>query len=271
MKENKIAATEFDAPRTGTGTHEWAEVTENIARGCPNACRYCYASLNAKRFKLRERNDWAREELTKRAEITSYPARGGIVMFPSAHDLTPFNLDAYLRVAKLMLESGNRLLIVSKPRLDCITRLCDELQAYRDAILLRFTIGTVDPAITAFWEPGAPAPAERVEALRLAFEQGYRTSVSAEPLLGGLETALQLLPVVRPYVTDSIWIGKMNKIRTRVEMSDPEVLHHVRRIEHAQRDEEVMAIVQALEHDPLVRWKDSFQEVMARARDRGAA
>lgn len=271
MEENKIAATEFDAPRTGTGTHEWAEVTENIARGCPCACRYCYASHHANRFRLRERSDWAREELTKRAQITSYPARGGIVMFPSAHDLTPFNLDAYLRVAKLMLRSGNRLLIVSKPRLDCITRLCDELQAYRDAILLRFTIGTVDPAITAFWEPGAPAPAERVEALRLAFEQGYRTSVSAEPLLGGLETALQLLPVVRPYVTDSIWIGKMNKIRTRVEMSDPEVLHHVRRIEHAQRDEEIMALVQALEHDPLVRWKDSFQEVMARTRDRGSA
>ncbi len=170
-----------------------------------------------------------------------------------------------------MLRSGNRLLIVSKPRLDCITRLCEELLAYRDTILLRFTIGTVDPAIAAFWEPGAPAPAERVQALRLAFERNYRTSVSAEPLLGGLETALQLLPVVRPYVTDSIWIGKMNKIRTRVELSDPDVLRHARRIEHAQRDEEVMALVQALEHDPLVRWKDSFQEVIARTRDRGAA
>ena len=73
----------FDEQREGTGTHEWAEVTENISRGCPHDCLYCYAAQNAKRFKLRDRADWKREELTKRAYITSYPARGGVIMFPS--------------------------------------------------------------------------------------------------------------------------------------------------------------------------------------------
>ena len=71
----------FDEQREGTGTHEWAEVTENISRGCPHDCLYCYAAQNAKRFKLRDRADWKREELTKRAYITSYPARDGVIMF----------------------------------------------------------------------------------------------------------------------------------------------------------------------------------------------
>lgn len=258
--------TAFDAERNGTGTHEWAEVTENIARGCPHNCLYCYAAQNAKRFKLRDRDDWRREELTKRANITSYPARDGVIMFPSAHDITPFNLDAYVRVARLMLEAGNKLLIVSKPHYYCIARLCDEFRAFKDQILFRFTIGSVDDAIAAHWEPGAPKPSERIEALAFAYRMGYRTSVSAEPLLGGLETAQALLVAVRPYLTDTVWIGKMNKILTRVDMSDPETAARVRDIELAQTDAEVERMFIALDDDPLVRWKDSVHEAMARVR-----
>lgn len=254
----------FDAEREGTGTHEWAEETFNIARGCPHNCRYCYAAQNAQRFKWRDRADWAREELTKRADITSYPARDGVIMFPSAHDITPFNLDAYVRVARLMLEAGNKLLIVSKPHLSCIARLCDEFAEFSEQILFRFTIGTMDEVVAAHWEPGAPTPSERLAALCMAARSGFRTSVSAEPLLGGLETATAILDRIRPYVTDTVWIGKMNKIRTRVDCSDPEVLVHVQAIEAAQTDAAVRRMVYALRTDPLVRWKDSINEVMAR-------
>lgn len=257
--------TTFDAERNGTGTREWAEVNENIAKGCPHNCLYCYAAQNAKRFKVRARADWAREELTKRAEITRYPARNGVIMFPSAHDITPFNLEAYVRVALLMLQAGNKLLIVSKPQYKCIARLCEAFAQYKDTILFRFTIGTTDAAVAAHWEPGAPAPVERITSLKHAFEAGYRTSVSAEPLLGGLATAQSLLAAVRPYVTDTVWIGKMNKIRTRVDMSAPENECRASEIEQAQTDPEVLRLFNALNGDPLVRWKDSIHEVLARA------
>ncbi len=254
----------FDASRAGTGTREWAEINENIAKGCPNLCRYCYAATNASRFKLRERDDWGREELTKRAYITSYPNKGGVIMFPSAHDLTPFNIEAYIRVAKLMLAAGNKLLIVSKPRLECIARVVEELAEYKAAIMFRFTIGTMDAAVAAHWEPGATSPMERIEALKLAFEAGYRTSVSAEPLLGGLNTAKAVLDAVRPYATDSVWVGKMNKIRTRVDLSELENLARAQEIEWAQTDAEVLNMVLALDDDPQIRWKDSIKEVITR-------
>lgn len=255
----------FDEQREGTGTHEWAEVTENISRGCPHDCLYCYAAQNAKRFKLRDRADWKREELTKRAYITSYPARDGVIMFPSAHDVVSTNVEAYIRVARLMLEKGNRLLVVSKPHFDCVAKMCDAFEPFTEQILFRFTIGTTDAAVAKHWEPGAPLPIERIEALAYARRRGFRTSVSAEPLLGGLEAAKAILAAVRSHVSDTVWIGKMNKIRTRVDMSDPANAREVALIEAAQTDEEVLRMFEALREDPIVRWKDSVGEVVARS------
>jgi DNA repair photolyase len=257
--------TTFDAARTGTGTNEWAEKTENIQRGCSNNCLYCYAAENAGRFKLRSRADWPSEELTKRAYITSYPKREGVVMLPSAHDITPFNLEPFQRVARLILAGGNRLLIVSKPRVECIRRLANALAEFKPQVMFRFSIGSMDPRVAGFWEPGAPAPAERVEALKLAFEAGYRTSVSAEPLLGGLATAQGVLAAVRPYTSDTVWIGKINKARRRVDMSIPQNAAAVREIEEAQCDSAILNMHAALVNDPIVRWKDSVTDVVASA------
>ena len=82
----------------------------------------------AERFERRSRSDWSREELTPNADLTRYPAKDGLVLFPSTHDITPYNLEASIRVLKIVLAAGNDVLIVTKPRLDIITRLCSELQ-----------------------------------------------------------------------------------------------------------------------------------------------
>lgn len=256
----------FDQTRSGTGTHEWAEINENIGLGCPNGCLYCFASHTANRFKRRKRNEWQIEELTKRAYITSYPKRAGVIMYPSAHDITPFNVEAYLRVAKLMLAAGNQLLIVSKPHLECIRKLITVLAPYKEQILFRFTIGTTSNEVASFWEPGAPSPSKRIAALQMAFEAGFRTSVSAEPLLGGLETAQAVLAAVSAYLTDTIWIGKMNKLRQRVELSSPSLVDAVEDIERQQSDQEILRMHDNLKDNPIIRWKDSVKEVLSRHR-----
>lgn len=253
---------DFKDHRTGTGTKEWAEVNENIQRGCAHGCIYCYAAHNAHRFKMRARPDWEEEELTKKAFVTAYPQKKGVIMFPTAHDITPFNLEAYLRVAKLMLEKGNKLLIVSKPNLSCIRTLTEELAQYRPQIMFRFTIGTMDADTAAFWEPGAPPPAERVQALKVAFEAGYRTSISAEPLLGGLDAARGVLAAVRPYVTDTVWIGKLNKARQRVDMSVPRNIEEIEKLEALQSDRGILEMYSVLMDDTVIEWKDSIKAVL---------
>jgi DNA repair photolyase len=259
----------FDADRAGTGTAEWAETTYNVGRGCSNGCLYCYACANALRFKqISSREEWLTETLTRNAEITSFPARGGIVMFPSTHDITPAYLSSYIRVARLMLSRGNRLLIVTKPRLDCIRPLLAELAPWREQCLLRFTIGTVTDAYSRFWEPGAPLPGMRIQALYEAQAAGWRTSVSIEPMLEGPRGALRVLEAVAPYVTDTVWIGRMNKPRQRVDISQHRLAVVV--IEGSQSDELIRDLVAEVSGEErfarLVRWKDSIRRVVEEAR-----
>ncbi len=255
---------EFDSERSGFGTLEWSEHSENVCKGCSHLCLYCFAAHNAARFKWRPREEWGREELTKKALRTSYPKRTGQIMFPTTHDITPGTLEASTRFLKLMLAAGNQVLIVSKPHLECVQHLCAELSAFRNQIMFRFTIGSMDSGVTSFWEPCAPLPAERLESLQHAYTSGYRTSVSCEPLLGGLATAQAILAHVRPFVTDSVWIGKMNRIRSRVDISDPAIEKQVAAIESEQTDDRIIAMHELLKSDPLIYWKDSIKKVVTK-------
>lgn len=257
----------FDAERTGSGTKEWAEVTENIQRGCVNDCLYCYAAHNANRFGQRYRDQWAEEVLTKRAQINSYPARDGVVMFPSSHDITPFNVEHFIRVAALILKKGNRLLIVSKPRRECIGRVMDALEPWREQILFRFTIGALDELLTKFWEPGAPHPLDRLDSLSDAEARGFARSVSIEPMLAGAEETLRVVENVLSYSPETVWIGKMNKSRLRVSMTSREIAEAVRLVEVQQRDEEILRLYDALKDVPAIRWKDSIKAVLASRRE----
>ena len=207
----------FDSQRLGTGTKEWADTNFNITNGCRNACLYCYAAEMADRFKRKTRAEWLHEELTTHAFIATYPKKNGVVMFPTAHDITPFNLHTYVRVAKLMLAAGNQLLIVSKPQLVCVKVLITELAPWKDQILFRFTIGSLDAETTYFWEPGASSPQERLTCLQAAYEADFKTSVSIEPMLQGAHEAVLVVDAVRVFVTETIWIGKMNQAKRRVD------------------------------------------------------
>lgn len=254
--------TDFDAAREGSGTKEWAEVTENICRGCSNDCLYCYAAHNANRFGLRTRDEWDVEVLTKRASMSSYPAKSGVVMFPSSHDITPYNLDACIKVLKLILKKGNRVLIVTKPRFDCVLSLLRELVPWKEQILFRFTIGTTNITTSRFWEPGAPLPVERLDSLRLAWNSGFSTSVSIEPMLEGRFDCASVITAVTPYVTDTIWIGKMNKANLRVPKGHEKAVALVLQL---QNDSEVIKLYNSHKNNPMIRWKDSIKEVIAKS------
>ncbi len=253
---------EFDKERTGTGTAEWSEISENICRGCANDCLYCYAAANSDRRKQKERSQWHVEEYNKKALRTSYPAKKGVIMFPTTHDITPFNVDEYIRVAILMLEKGNNLLIVSKPRMSCICKMTKAFDKYKNQILFRFTIGAVQEEISKFWEPNAPLPAERVACLSFVKSIGFSTSVSIEPMLAGAAETIAVVDFVEPCVTDTIWIGKMNMLRSRVDMTKPENAEAVYKIEKQQTDDKIMKLVTYFKDTPMIRWKDSIKKVI---------
>ncbi len=254
-----------------SGTKEWAKKNVNCVTGCSHDCRYCYARATGVRFKRVTIEDWHEERIRDHDVKKGYdkvegtPEGGTDIMFPTTHDLSPNTLDACLTVLDHILVPGNSVLITSKPHLGSIRAVCDQFAAHNRAgtnlIMFRFTIGAMDDAILRYWDRNAPLFEERLAALKCAFRKGFRTSVSVEPMLDS-DHVVELFHTLKPFVTNSIWIGKMNEVRRRVAIETPEDERMVRRIEAGQTDEQVRAIYAALKRDPLVRWKESFKQVL---------
>jgi len=195
--------------------------------------------------------------------------RKGRVMLPTTHDITPGTVDAVIALARRLLAAGNELLIVSKPRLALTKLLLDEIQdaAYdaRALVTLRFTIGSGNDATLSFWEPGAPRIMERLASLVFAFHDGWRTSVSMEPMLDHREHMVGLVETVAPFVTDTIWLGMMRHARARLAHNGvvfAEVRARLEQLERWQSDDEIRLLHAALRGHPKVRWKESIAEAL---------
>jgi hypothetical protein len=208
--------------------------------------------------------DWELEILNHRKVSQSSRRFDGVVMFPTSHDITPAGLPAALQTLRNLLAAGNRILIVSKPHLSVIKTLCHSLASHREDIQFRFTIGSLNESICSFWEPGAPAPRERIEALKHAYESGFQTSVSAEPMLDGVEGMFRLVEVVASQVTDTIWLGKMNAIQRRVDPTIPGIKQAVALIQNQQSDANIRRLYSMLKANGKIRWKDSIKDVLRR-------
>ena len=185
----------------------------------------------------------------------------GTVRFPTTHDIMPEFLEECVTVVRNLLAGGNRVIVCSKPRLDCIKRLCWEFADNRASLEFRFTIRAMDDDILRFWEPGAPGFRERFDSLKLAFRSGFDTSVNVEPMLDAPNVS-KLFPRLVPFVNVFINIGIMCNIRLNTQPRTQEEKAQVRRIEENQAEDRVLAIYEALRDEALVRWSPEIREVL---------
>jgi len=250
-----------------SGTAEWAVANANCITGCRHGCHYCYGQYNAcVRFKTVKPEDWINEKIDWKRANKKWSKINGTIMFPTQSDISPNTkdlktLDANITCLKNILAPGNNVLIVSKPHIECITRICEELKGYKDKILFRFTIGALDNEILKHWEPNAPSFGERFDCLQHAFKAGFETSVSCEPMLDS-DGIIQLFDVLEPYVTDGIWIGMMNQVRQRVKIITAEDKKYVDMIVKGQTEKRIREIYEELKDDVKIRWKESFKTVL---------
>lgn len=246
------------------GTREWSEESYNICIGCEHGCLYCYAKANHCRFdkNARQPGQWEKQQLNpNRSRLGAGVGTHGVVMFPSSHDIVPRFADECLTTIKNLLVK-NFVLVVTKPHLSVIRHLCKNLIHHKKQLLFRFTIGSLDADLCRFWEPGAPGPAERFKALEHTRHSGYATSVSIEPMLDSVEGTIKVVERVDPFVTDSIWIGKMQRIPIKNNHHVADFARARERIRSHQRDEEILRLVSQLRGNPKVRWKDSIQQIL---------
>lgn len=241
------------------GTKEWAPFNFNFMNGCSNNCVYCYAKDMAIRFKRKTADTWANEEPVDMSG-KSYSKKSGDIMVPSSHDITPGNIGTAMGVFRNLIDNGNTLLVVTKPRFDCIKRIVDEFEDKKAQLKFRFTIGSADSSVLKLWEPGAPDFDERLHALRYAFGKGYSTSISCEPLLDDNFDALY--EKASPFVNASIWIGKMNSAMKRVRANTDGrfPMDRVNQLVESQSDSKMIELFLKYRNNPLIEWKESIKK-----------
>ena len=247
--------------RNNHGTSEWSVKTVNCCTGCSHDCLYCYAKEGFIRRKQITANQWPLERIRQHDVKKRHNNYGGQVMFPSSHDITPTNLEACLTVLKNLLDAGNKVLVVSKPHLEGIEKICDAFMSYRGQILFRFTIGACDDTILSYWEPNAPAYDERKNCLVYAYMTGFQTSVSVEPMLDS-ENIDMLIEDLMPYVSDSIWIGTMNHTGRFGKNANPVLQQAIEKIRKGQTNSIIKAIYQRHKNNPMIKWKAEIKKIV---------
>jgi DNA repair photolyase len=253
--------------KSATGTREWAATSANVMLGCKHDCRYCYARASAARFGRKDPLLWPEEVVEPNLARKGYGKREGTVMFPTTHDITLENLVYTAEVLRKLLVIGNNVLVVSKPCLAVVKELCQRFEEYKAQILFRFTIGSRQTATLSLWEPGAPDYTERLESLKYAFEAGFATSVSMEPMLDTEQADIvTAFYEMEPYVTDAIWLGKMNKAVERLRRNgfgdDEALLEAARLLVESQSDLHIIRLYGRLKDEPKVKWKESIKAVV---------
>jgi hypothetical protein len=267
INKRQPTPTAFTQTRNGNGTLQWSNISYNICKGCDHNCAYCYAKNIAWRYAKGNLN-WPTMTVDPNKVTAAAKKFPGVVMFPTTHDITPAILPDCLTTLKNMLSHGSFVLVVSKPHLDVIKTLCKELAIYKEQILFRFTIGSPKATTCQLWEPGAPAPAERIKALKYAYDKGFHTSVSMEPMLGDVPEMIQLVNTVSPYVSDSIWLGKMNGIviyKNQPANWVTQIKAAKQSLMAAHSNANIMTLVNTLSNNPKIKWKGSILAVIAAA------
>lgn len=252
----------------GTGTRQWSNKSINFQTGCEHNCLVCYAKEMSVRYGHSTKKNWESPRIRMddvNKKISKW--NESLVMFPSSHDITTNNIDEAMIVLKKILEADNEVLIVSKPHYNCIKRICDEFSDYKDKILFRFTIGSYDNDVLKFWEPNAPGLNERIKALKYAFNSGYETSVSCEPMMDNRVD--KVIKAVKPYVTETIWLGKVNQMWSRLERNTKmtkELRKKAKQLDQWQSDPNILKLYEKYKNDSMIRWKDSIQKVVAKSK-----
>lgn len=245
------------------GTYEWAVENANFISGCSNNCKYCYSREMAIRFKRKTTDNWNIEEINYNQFNRKIKKVDGFIMFPSSHDITPINLPSTIIFLRKLLEAKNNILIVSKPHFEVIQTICNTFHQYKKNILFRFTIGSMNSDVLQFWESGAPNYEERKKCLKYAFENGFETSISCEPMLDN--KTVKLVSDLEDFVTDFIWIGKANFLLRRLNMNgitDNETIEKANKLIEFQSDANIRLLYKKLKDNPKIKWKESIKKVL---------
>lgn len=158
--------------------------TINLAAGCPNRCRYCYAQSFVHHPGWGRVLFYANSLELLRAELARRRRMPELVFFSTACE--PFVPDPRVLACLygcmgLLLERGAALLISTKCRVPSDS--LDLLAAHRDRVHVQVGLTMTDDSVRRLLEPGALSVGERLDNLARLIESGIPAEVRADPLV----------------------------------------------------------------------------------------
>jgi hypothetical protein len=212
------------------------------------------------RFGLTTEKEWPIERIKTSVPLVRH--RRGIVMFPTAHDITLPILDACCSTIYDNIILKNKMLICSKPRWNCMREVFNTCFQHKELVELRFTIGSLNDDALSFWEPGAPTIEERFECLKQAKKWNFYTSVSVEPMLEPWDVE-NIINKIGRYVNGQIWIGLLRKPEQRVNIgTDEDGELRLKELTEFYKTNEMKDIFNKVSGYPNVMLKDSARKML---------
>ncbi|MGB9717482.1 MAG: SPL family radical SAM protein [Thermoproteota archaeon] len=193
-----------------------ADYCVNPYVGCQHGCRYCYAAGITFRFR-RRREEWGEflDVKTNALEVLSREVenrRVGKVFLSSLTD--PYQpvekkYELTRKILEVLVQKGFPVIVQTKSNL--VARDLDVLK--RNGLNeVGVTVVTLDEEVRRVFEPASSSPEERLEAVRLAKENGLKTYVFFGPILPFLsETDFErLLTRFREAGADYVYVDRLN-------------------------------------------------------------
>jgi DNA repair photolyase len=180
----------------------------NPYTGCTHGCVYCYARFMKRLTGHTER--WgsfldakvnARDVLKRQLERRRAPLKGGVFLSSVTDPYQP--AEAIFRltrgVLEVLLEYGVPISILTKS--DLVLRDIDLLRQFEECSV-GLSIMTIDEEIARRFEPHAPLPQRRIEALRHLKEHNINTHAFISPYLPRLSNIEQLMEALDGLIDD---------------------------------------------------------------------
>jgi len=168
----------------------------NMYRGCSHRCVFCFARPTHAYLDLNIADDFDRKIVVKRnaVELTraeTAPQQWGGDLIAMGTNTDPYQpaegkYKLTRGILEVMVQRANPVSILTKsPLVLRDIELLADLTA-RTEVRVDFSVGTVDEAVWAATEPGAPHPRRRLEAVARLNAAGVSSGVLMGPILPGL-------------------------------------------------------------------------------------
>jgi DNA repair photolyase len=194
----------------------YAELAVNIYHECSHGCRYCYCPriMHEPAWKFYAASPLPREGLLKDLEKACEEWAGVTDERPFVHLSfigDPLPRDAHHDTTNSVIRALHRwgfpVQLLSKSAVvgDETLSLLSERDRYW------ITLTTMDANVSAYWEPFAGKPEERIAALQAVRHTGAEVGCSLEPVID-LDSVNSVLMRLTELQLDTVWIGPLNHI-----------------------------------------------------------